>query len=242
MSDEQAPWEDPTVPLPDDTADEWRGMVLESLTREFDRTLHKERPGGRGKMFTYVEGHEYVKRLNETVGEWDFDVITLDAVKIGGKDLMIAKVSLTIPGLGRRQHVGVQSLDHNAGEDAMVKGAVTDGLKKAASLFNLGLYLSAKEESVDSHPRPPAREDPQSNQPAPASYGRRQDQAVTVDAKQDLVAAATNKGWNVTDLDRLVAARFKKERYALLSNGEAAWLLNAIKTGKIDLPVEEEVL
>lgn len=221
--------------------EEWKHTVLQQLAQEFERSLHRERSGGRGNLrFTYVEFHEYVKRLNETVAEWDFDVITLDAVKIGGKELMIAKVSLTIPGLGRRQHVGVQSLDNNSGEDALVKGAVSDGLKKAASLFNLGLYMSEKENADSSHPRPPATERPQANQPAPASYGQRNDQAVSVSGKKELTEAAKARGWDQVQLDSVVSKRFNKDHYNLLSNGEAKWLTTAIEQGKIDLPAGEE--
>jgi hypothetical protein len=49
-------------------------------------------------------------------------------------------VALTIPGLGTREHIGVQAVEERGGED-LVKGAITDALKKAATLFGVGLEL-----------------------------------------------------------------------------------------------------
>ena len=45
---------------------------------------------------------------------------------------------LEIPGLGTRQVLGVQALEDGSGED-LIKGAPSDSLKKAASLFGVPL-------------------------------------------------------------------------------------------------------
>ena len=55
--------------------------------------------------------------------------------------LSFALVTLSLPGLGSRQHIGVQAVEANSGEDVIAKGAVTDALKKAATLFGVGLEL-----------------------------------------------------------------------------------------------------
>jgi hypothetical protein len=57
-----------------------------------------------------------------------------------GATLMFARVRLTLPGCGSREHIGVQVIRERDGED-MYKGAITDALKKAATLFGVGLEL-----------------------------------------------------------------------------------------------------
>ncbi len=111
--------------------------------RPFPETAIKQREQG-GRWFSYVQGHVVIHRLIEATGnQFDVAVTSLDMKPIpnskGGSDtLVIATVALTIPGLGTRQHIGVQVAHERGGED-MVKGAITDGLKKAATLFGVGL-------------------------------------------------------------------------------------------------------
>ena len=117
------------------------------LTTPFPPQALKQRVVGGGKALTYVEGHVVIHRLNDATGnDWSFKVIDLSHVPAGTtskglpQTLYTATVELCIPGLGCRQQVGVQMFSENAGED-LVKGAVTDGLKKAATLFGVGLEL-----------------------------------------------------------------------------------------------------
>ena len=120
---------------------------MDKLTTPFPQHALKQREGGRGKMLTYVEGHTVIHRLNDVTGNhWDFKVLDFSATPGGStrdgkpQTLYTATVELCIPGLGCRQHVGVQLSTEGGGED-LVKGAVTDGLKKAATLFGVGLEL-----------------------------------------------------------------------------------------------------
>lgn len=123
---------------------------IDILTRAFPPHALKQRTVGGGRPLTYVEGHTVIHRLNEATGNhWDFRVVALDSREVASKDrqgnprtdlLMMATVELTLPGLGTRQHVGVQLVSPGSGED-LVKGAITDALKKAATLFGVGLEL-----------------------------------------------------------------------------------------------------
>ncbi len=84
-----------------------------------------------------MEGHSVINRLNRATGNrWDFQVLRL---WMEGK-VLFAHVRLELPGLGSREHIGVQVIDANAGED-IAKGAVTDALKKAATLFGVAIEL-----------------------------------------------------------------------------------------------------
>lgn len=118
-----------------------RARTLDVLYREFPPQAIKQRTVGGGRSLSYVEGHSVIHRLNEaTDNQWDLEVRSIDTISIGTQQVLRAHVALTIPGLGRREHIGVQAVADRSGED-LVKGCVTDALKKAATLFGIGLHL-----------------------------------------------------------------------------------------------------
>ena len=111
--------------------------MLKALGTPFPKNALKQRAGGGGKPFTYVETHTVIHRLNSaTNGEWNFHVRETQ----WRGDLLIVLGELTIPGLGTRSGFGVQKVSDRGGED-LVKGAVSDALKKCATLFGTGLEL-----------------------------------------------------------------------------------------------------
>lgn len=123
--------------------------ISEKLGQPFPASALKQRTAGGGKALTYIEGHTCINRLNAATGNhWDFRIVGIESrdvpVSRNGQTrtdlLMMATVELTIPGLGARQHVGVQLVSPGSGED-LVKGCVTDALKKAATLFGVGIEL-----------------------------------------------------------------------------------------------------
>ena len=114
---------------------------LEILTRPFPREAIKTRKGGGGMLLSYVEGHTVIHRLNEATGNnWSLSILDISERGIAGKALVTVRVALTLPGMGSREALGVQLVSDNGGED-LVKGAVTDALKKAATMFGVGLEL-----------------------------------------------------------------------------------------------------
>lgn len=114
---------------------------LGTLTAPFPRTAIKQRTVGGGRSLSYVEGHTVIHRLNAATNNcWDMQIMAIDSMAIGNQLVLRAHVRLSIPGLGSREHIGVQSIADRAGED-LVKGAVTDALKKCATLFGVGLEL-----------------------------------------------------------------------------------------------------
>ncbi len=115
--------------------------LLEKLGKPFPREAIRQREGGRGKMLDYIETHTVIRRLNTaTMGQWSMSVLR---TWMEG-DVLMAQVELAIPGLGSRQHIGVQKISDRGGED-LAKGAVSDALKKAATLFGVGLELYGKD-------------------------------------------------------------------------------------------------
>lgn len=141
--------------------------IHDILRRPFPREAIKQRVIGGGRKADYVEGHAVILRLIEaTCNQFDVRVVNLNL----GDTLVTATVELTIPGLGTRQHIGVQKVNPNGGED-LVKGAVTDGLKKAATLFGVALDLYGEDYEAHSDPadnqRQPNRQPNRQPSPTP---------------------------------------------------------------------------
>ena len=121
---------------------------LAVLTRPFNRESIRRRRIGGGAEVDYIPGDAVIRRLNDATGNtWSMTVDRywferLPGARQGAPErlLAFALVTLTIPDHGSRQHVGVQA-DSGGGEDLLAKGAVTDALKKAATLFGVGLEL-----------------------------------------------------------------------------------------------------
>lgn len=128
------------------------------LTEAFPQEAIKVREG----KFRYVEGHTVIHRLIDATDNTYGAEIKSFEMRPWGKSmkgtvayLVTCHVSLTIPGLGTRDSVGVQVVYEGSGED-LLKGAETDGLKKAATKFGVGLELYGPDyaEAVDSAPVP----------------------------------------------------------------------------------------
>jgi hypothetical protein len=143
-------------------------QMLDALGKAFPREALKQRSGGGGKPFTYIETHTCINRLNAaTNGEWSFRLVDVQ----WRADLLIVQGELTIPGLGTRSGFGVQKVAERAGED-LVKGASSDALKKCATLFGVGLELYGPDyeagEIAPPQQRPQATQRPP-QQPTPAT-------------------------------------------------------------------------
>mgnify|MGYP002407843210 FL=1 len=137
-----------------------RAFSEEELIRPFDRKDIKSREGAYGKRLDYIEGHKVIERLNRATGNrWSSEVISVQkhqaeqrtdkrtGESISYPSYWSALVSLTIPSMGSRMQVGTKAINGNEEDD--IKGAITDGLKKAATLFGVGLelYETADEEA-----------------------------------------------------------------------------------------------
>jgi hypothetical protein len=113
------------------------------LERPFEAALIKCRRGAFGKQLSYVEGSEYVRRLNEAFdGEWSFDILehhVYDAeVVVLGKLTAGPVVKTAFGGSGVTTNTQTGEVISLADD---LKAAATDSLKKAASLLGVGLHL-----------------------------------------------------------------------------------------------------
>lgn len=124
-------------------------ITVAELQKPFPANTIKKREGAGRKQFDYIEGENVIERLIQaTGGAFDIEVVEgpilyerLAATSSKGErpisPFWQAKVKLTIPGLGTRTQIGTAVLEN---EDS-AKGAVTDGIKKAATLFGVALQL-----------------------------------------------------------------------------------------------------
>lgn len=173
-------------------------QITAALGKAFAPADIKPHPNDRN--LKYIEGHTVIKRLNDaTDNRWDFRLITQDMrpfgkTKNGAERLIItAVVELKIPNLGARQHMGVQVVNAESGGEDMWKGAITDGLKKCATLFGVALDLYEDAPVARSQPRT-------APQPAKAA----DDAPITDQALRSLSDRAHRAGITPEDLAALI--------------------------------------
>lgn len=193
--------------------------ITKALMVPFPRSAIKYREE-HGTRLPYVEAHTVLRRLIDATDN-TFDVAVLEqSVQPNGKTSkgadkfqITARVRLTIPGLGSREHMGVQGVVAGGGED-LAKGAISDAIKKAATLFGVALDLYGPDyeagEVDDRAPvqRPAPRQDvPQTRQDAPGRAEQGASAADTRGALPPLHAALAVHSITHDDLHRYYAAK-----------------------------------
>lgn len=108
------------------------------LDKPFDNTLIKTRKTKEGDTLSYVEGSQYIRRLNQAFGyNWSFEITDMKVVK----DEVIVLGKLTADGITKMQYGTSGESNGNKSLGDRVKAAGTDALRKCSSLFGLGLHL-----------------------------------------------------------------------------------------------------
>ena len=110
--------------------------VSQKLREQFAADVIKQRQGPGGRSFSYITGADVITRVIDATDN-TFDFRILELTNMG--NFFLARVSLSIPGLGEREGIGVQA-NIDANEDS-IKGAITVGFKIAAKMFGVGLGL-----------------------------------------------------------------------------------------------------
>lgn len=118
-------------------------MNLELLQRPFPSDQIKQRTTTLGTTVDYIETHSVITRLNEVFGgEWSFKIVEHQLME----DDVVVLGELTAEGVTKQQF-GTCEL-HQESEEGVVfsigdalKAAASDALKKAATLFGIGLQL-----------------------------------------------------------------------------------------------------
>jgi hypothetical protein len=172
-------------------------MNREILEKPFEAHQIKTRPGQGGRQLSYVEGHEYIRRLNDAFdGLWSFEVVSHEMTN--GNVVVLGK--LIAEGISKYAYGGsLIKTNKSTGEPLSLgddfKSAATDALKKAATLFGLGLHLYGSEGRESSSPetdRPVDRSSGPSNPPS----GQSTSQPLTERQLNAIMAISRSVGWS----------------------------------------------
>ena len=140
----------------------WDGLspvVTKALAQPLDPALVSRRKGRAGRTFSYIEGHTAIDEANAIFGYggWGYELagdVTLREVEtvdpqtgeMKVTNAYTAPVRVTVPGAPPRIDVGFHAVADETpdGHETAIKGAVTDGMKRAlrsfGDRFGNGLY------------------------------------------------------------------------------------------------------
>ena len=143
----------------------WDGLapaVTRELDTPIDPALVSQRKGRAGKTFSYIEGHTVIDEANRVFGYggWGYELVgdvalrEIDSVDAKTGEIRhirayAATVRVTVLGAPLRMDVGFHAVveDNADGHETAIKGAVTDGLKRAlrsfGARFGNALYADA---------------------------------------------------------------------------------------------------
>lgn len=207
--------------------------VTTILRREFPKEAIKRRAGAGTRWFDYIEGHTIILRLIEaTDNQFDVRVMSLNI----GDPLVTATVELTIPGLGSRQHIGVQVFKRGSGED-LLKGAITDGLKKCATLFGVALDLYGEDYESAREPAEP----PNQATKSVATTGPSTEAAEELGQRRrdEVRALADNYGWELARTTSWLRANRGMTRWSALTNDDLNALIGVMDSASEFAPPAE---
>ena len=145
----------PDAAIPAEHELAWDGLspaVTQALGQPLDSELVSQRRGRGNKSFDYLEGHAVIDQANRIFGfgGWGYELVgevTLRRIETVDTQTGEVKVSLgysapvkvTVAGALPRTDIGVHPVteDNFDGHDTAMKGAVTDGMKRAFRSFGV---------------------------------------------------------------------------------------------------------
>ena len=152
----------------------WDGLspvVTKALGQPLDPALVSQRKGRAGRKFDYLEGHVVIEQANRIFGHggWGTELIgdvtlrRIETVDTQTGEVKVtsaysAPVRVTVAGALPRTDIGFHAVaeDNAEGHDTAIKGAVTDGMKRALRTFGVqfGNGLYGDQQLVNGSPRP----------------------------------------------------------------------------------------
>ena len=201
--------------------------TIGALLRPFPDSKIKERPGHNGKALSYIEGHEVVLRLVEVFGlAWSFRVLQHE---IGNHQVIVLgelRVGDTV-----KQAFGGSDITRarDGGQSISVaddlKSAATDALKKAATLFGVGLHLYGDPDTptMSTHSGHHSHQAPNNT---PKNGNGNNGNSLRLSRKQlaFIHRLAQNQGMGRGDLEDLARAEFGKACAYLTSREASAFI------------------
>ena len=157
----------------------WDGLppaVTNALGQPLDPALVSQRKGRAGRTYDYLEGHAVIDQANRIFGfgGWGYELagdVTLRQIEnvdtktgeVKTTSFYSAPVRVTVPGAPPRTDIGFNAVaeDNADGHETAIKGAVTDGMKRALRSFGVqfgnGFYGDQPAEEANGR-RPAARQ------------------------------------------------------------------------------------
>ena len=152
----------------------WDGLspaVTQALGQPIDPELASQRKGRKGQVFDYLEGHAVIDQANRIFGYggWGYELVgdvtlrRIETVNPQTGEVKVeqgysAPVRVTVAGALPRTDIGVHPVveDNFDGHDTAIKGAVTDGLKRAFRSFGaqFGNSFYGDQPQVGNQPQP----------------------------------------------------------------------------------------
>ena len=152
----------------------WDGLspaVSQALGQPIDPELVSQRKGRGGRVFDYLEGHVVIAQANRIFGYggWGYELVgdvtlrQFETVDTQTGEVKVdqgysAPVRVTVAGALPRTDIGVHPVaeDNFDGHDTAMKGAVTDGLKRAFRSFGVqfGNGFYGDQPQVGNQPQP----------------------------------------------------------------------------------------
>ncbi len=202
----------------------WDGLppaVTQALGQPLDPALASQRKGRGGRVFDYLEGHVVIDQANRIFGYggWGYELVenvTLRQIEtvdpqtgeIKTASVYNAPVRVTVAGAPPRTDTGFHAVtDETAdGHDTAMKGAVTDGMKRAFRSFGVqfgnGFYGDQAPASAPRPERVPAQ--------ANGSRGNRNNESQVEKLRGRLIEIAVKQGFDEDGVRSAVVDRLGK--------------------------------
>ena len=200
----------------------WDGLspaVTQALSQPIDPALASQRKGRGGRVFDYLEGHVVIDQANAIFGYggWGYELVgdvtlrrieTVDAQtgEITVSQGYSAPVRVTVAGALPRTDTGVHPVTEDTfdGHDTAIKGAVTDGMKRAFRSFGcqFGNGFYGDQQPVVNPPRP-------ERVPAQAQASRKGPKVSTL--RKQLVELAAEQGFDEAQVRAAVQRQTGKD-------------------------------
>ena len=209
----------------------WDGLapaVTQALGQPIDPALVSQRRGRAGRTFSYIEGHTAIDEANRVFGYggWGFELVenvslrrieTVDTqtgeVKV--VNAYTAPVRVTVPGTQPRTDIGFHAVtDETAdGHETALKGAVTDGMKRALRSFGdrFGNGLYGDQAPVVNPPQPqraPAQANGKDKPAQPRARGGNDSQVATL--RKRLLELCAKRGFDEAQVQTAVQRQMDK--------------------------------
>lgn len=196
-------------------------MKKDVLNRPFPDEMIKDRPGPGGMKLSYVEGHEYIKRLNEAFeSNWSFEIKEHHIVE---KHIIVI-ATIKAEGISKTAFGSSEIKSGRNGDPISIgddmKSAATDALKKASSLFGLGLHLYGD--------KPSTQKTKTYGTPVVKHIGKNGIPYATDKQKNMIKALAAKRGISLEELNTKIAETYNCE-INQLSVGKASNIIERLQ-------------